>query len=193
LCADHRRRSIRLPGYDYACPGAYFITLVTRRRACLFGDVRNGEMVCNPAGLMIQEVWSSLPERFPNIELGLSQVIPNHFHGIIIINDVGAGLVPAPSRATTSLIKREGPVGIAPTAPTVGEIVGAFKSITTHAYIQGVKSQGWMAFDHRLWQRNYFEHIIRSQEEHHLIYDYLETNPFHWDKDEENPSGSNRS
>jgi putative transposase len=62
---DHHRRSIRLPEYDYASPGAYFITLVTHRRTCLFGDVRNNEMVCNPVSIMIQEVWSSLPERFP--------------------------------------------------------------------------------------------------------------------------------
>jgi putative transposase len=127
---DHHRRSIRLPEYDYASPGAYFVTLVVNRRTCLFEDVRNNEMVWNPVSIMIQEVWSSLPERFPNIELGKSQVMPNHFHGIIIINDVGAGLVPAPFRATTRV------------APTVDEIVGSFKSITTHAYIRGVKTQG---------------------------------------------------
>ena len=123
---NHHRRSIRIKGYDYSSPVGYFVTVVTQDWLGLFGEILNAEMICNPAGNMIQNIWLSLPERYPNIKVDCFQIMPNHFHGIIIINDVGAGLVPAPFRATTSLKKREGPAGV---APTVGENVCSFKLI----------------------------------------------------------------
>ena len=151
------RHSIRLKGYDYSQAGGYFVTIVAQLRAALFGEIRGGEMILNDAGRMVETVWDTLPARFPNIELDIFQIMPTHFHSIIIIHEpVGAGLVPAlalvpaqylepipQSRATTRV------------APTLGDIVGAFKSITTHAYIQGVDESNWPQFHKRLWQRNY--------------------------------------
>jgi REP element-mobilizing transposase RayT len=136
-------------------------------------------MIFNDAGRMVFGEWASLQERFPNIEMGVFQVMPNHLHGIIIIHNpepVGAGLVPAHAiRATTRV------------APTIGGIVGAFKSITTHKYIQGVDEFAWPVFYKRLWQRNYYEHIIRDQADHERIAGYIRDNPVNWDQDEENP------
>jgi putative transposase len=126
---------------------------------------------------MVYAAWQALLQRFPNIENDVFQVMPNHFHGVLVIHNspVGAGLVPAQtSRATTGV------------APTLGKIVGAFKSITTHEYIQGVDKLGWPQFYKRLWQRNYYEHIIRDQADYERIAGYILDNPVNWDKDEEN-------
>lgn len=81
------RRSIRMAGYDYSSPGAYFITLVTFQRACLFGQVLNGELAYSQAGHIIAEYWKAIPDHFPHVELGAFMVMPNHVHGVIIIND----------------------------------------------------------------------------------------------------------
>lgn len=196
----HHRRSIRLRGYDYSQPGAYFVTVVTQDRVCLFGEVVNGEMRLNDVGHMVRQEWADLPSRFPNIDLDAFIIMPNHIHGIIIITDVnpvGAGLVPAQEGATVG----RGPVGaglvpaqegattrVAPTAPnTVGDIVGAFKSITTVQYTYGVKHCGWPPFRGRLWQRNYYEHIVRNEESLNRVRDYILNNPLLWETDRENP------
>lgn len=92
----HHRRSIRLKGYDYSQAGAYFVTMVTQGRACLFGDVVNGVVVLNDLGKIVQKWWDDLPIHFPNIETGAFVVMPNHVHGVIIIVHDGRGAVPAP-------------------------------------------------------------------------------------------------
>jgi REP element-mobilizing transposase RayT len=157
----HHRRSIRLPGYDYSKAGAYFVTIVAQGRESFFGKIVDGTVVLNDAGQMVVAIWESMCERFPNINLGAFVVMPNHFHAIVIIRDVtvGAGLntrngyVPAPVRNA----EREGAATrAAPTkSPTLGSVIGAFKSITTHEYIIGVDEKGWPQFNKRLWQRNY--------------------------------------
>ena len=82
------RRSIRLPGYDYASAGWYFVTICCHKRQNLFGEIRQGEMALNAAGEMVEEWWNKIPEKFPDIELGEFQIMPNHFHAIVI--NVGA-------------------------------------------------------------------------------------------------------
>lgn len=177
------RRSIRLKRYDYTEAGAYFITIVTQSGECLFGEVVNGIMRLNDAGRMVSCVWNELPERFPSIILDAFVVMPNHIHGIIVSasNDdapiripVGAGLVPARHRATTRV------------APTVGDVIGAFKSRVTVEYTRGVRTNGWMPFRGRLWQRNYYEPIIRNEESLNRIRQYILDNPQRWAIDPEN-------
>lgn len=157
----HHRRSIRLKGYDYAQAGAYFVTIVAQGRQSFFGKITGAEMFPHDAGRMIITVWVSLPERFINIELGAFIVMPNHFHAILYI--VGTGFIPALHGRDSSMADVADATGATlVVAPTVGQIIGAFKSITTHEYIKGVDGLGWPRFDKRLWQRNYYEHIIRS-------------------------------
>ncbi len=173
------RRSIRLKGYDYSQAGGYYVTIVTQLRESFFGKICDGEMIFNDAGRMVNIEWGSLQERFPNIETDVFQVMPNHLHGIIIIHNpepVGAGLVPAHATKATTRV-----------APTIGEIVGAFKSITTHKYIQGVDEFAWPVFYKKLWQRNYFEHVLRDLADYERIAGYILDNPLNWDQDEENP------
>ena len=172
---NKNRHSIRLKKYDYSRSGLYFVTICTQNRECLFGNVVNGKMKLNSAGKIIDSVWKSLSKRFP-IVLDEFQIMPNHVH--MIVNIVGAGFMPARGeRATTR---------VAPTV-TLGDIIGAFKSLITHEYIMGVKNNGWKPFDKRLWQRNYYEHIIRTENDLNKIRKYIINNPSMWDRDRNNP------
>lgn len=169
----HHRRSIRLKGYDYSQAGVYFVTICAQHHACLFGNIcmndynlgdhdLAAEMVLNDAGKMIESEWLTLPERFPDIRLHEFTIMPNHFHAIIQI--VGATTRAAPMEE-------------------LGGTVGAFKSLTTGKYIHGVKHGGWPPFDGKLWQRNYWEHIIRNEESYRQIAEYIVTNPARWQND----------
>ena len=192
----HHRRSIRLKGYDYSQARAYFVTICTQDRACLFGKVVNGEMRLNDAGRMVLAEWNMLPERFPHVVLDAFVVMPNHVHGIVVITNpapddtattaptiVGAGLVSAPNDGATTRTTTRTTTRV---APTVGDIVGAFKSRVTVEYIRGVKTSGWPPFRGRLWQRNYYEHIIRHERALNAIRQYIIENPRRWQMDQEN-------
>ena len=176
-----------MTGYDYSTSGYYFVTICTQNRECLFGEIVAGKMVLNTSGKIVEMIWTTLPKRH-DVELDEIQVMPNHVH--LIINIVGATLVVAPlpwgikSRAGITMDLR---AGIKP-APTVGDIIGAFKSLTTHEYIIGVKNNEWKPFDKRLWQRNYYERIIRSEKELNETRRYIRDNPTNWEKDIENPT-----
>jgi REP element-mobilizing transposase RayT len=163
----HHRRSIRLKGYDYSQAGAYFITICINFGQCRLGEVRNGIMVPSPAGIMVAECWYALPERFPNIALDVFTLMPNHAHGNILIEETG-------------LNANQKPV-------VLGNMVGAFKSISTNKYIDGVHEKGWEPFHKRLWQRNFYDRIIRNERELNAIRVYIENNPANWDKDKLHP------
>ncbi len=192
----HHRKSIRLKGFDYSQEGVYFVTICAQNRECLFGTVENGKMILNDAGKMIDTHCNKLTERYWHIILDEYMIMPNHFHGIIIINNkiVGASLVGAQivdtrthSDEMMDTMERAG-TRPAPTNikndPTIGNIIGAFKSITTHEYINGVKNYDWQSFDGRLWQKNYYEHIIRNEQSLREIREYIINNPMNWEKDE---------
>jgi len=208
----HHRRSIRLKGYDYSQAGLYFITICVQNRECLFGNVVNGKMEFNDAGEMVESEWLKLPERFKNIELHEYIVMPNHFHAILQIE--GATLVVALNDDgsfnnpdfqnncdTPNVLKKNNgrsikgqPQGIAPSVKTVGDMVGAFQSIVTVKYIHGVKKMNWQPFNRKLWQRNYYEHIIRDEKSYHTISNYIINNPSNWTTDKYsqlNNSGGN--
>jgi len=170
--AKNNRQSTRLKEYDYAQEGAYYVTICTQERKCLFGRIKDNKMVLNDAGRMIENNWNELLQRFSNIESDEFIIMPNHFHGTIYI--VGAPLVGA----------RNNRAGTRP-APTLGGIIGAFKSITTNEYIRNVKNNNWQSFNERLWQRNYYEHIIRNDKSLHKIQEYIVNNPSTWEKDKE--------
>ena len=172
----HHRRSIRLKGYDYSRAGLYFITICTQNQLCLFGEIENEEMILNDPGIMIDHQWQELSCRFVNIKLYEFIVMPNHFHGIVEF--VGVPLVGTPNGGQPQTMGQ--PQGI---APTVGGVVGAFKSLTTNEYIRGVKNNGWSRFNKKLWQRNYYEHIIRDEKSCYQISEYIQTNPLKWQND----------
>jgi len=205
----HHRRSIRLKGYDYSQAGLYFITICCQDRACLFGKIIVGAslvdaqntvgqpqgigltIILNDAGKMIETEWLSLPNRFKNIQLHEYIVMPNHFHGIlqIISNAVGATLVVAQNEPVAQndneMDNDKGRTqGHAPTTDkTIGDMMDAFKSITTVEYIRGVKNMVWQPFNGKLWQRNFHEHIIRNEKSYQTISEYIINNPSQWNND----------
>ncbi len=193
----HHRRSLRLKGYDYTQPGAYFVTICTQHGECLFGNVTETTMVFSHAGCMVQAIWEQLPQRFLPIELDAYVVMPNHFHAIVIF--VGASLVGAPlvdcqDKAFPVSARSRAGTRPAPTVqnPSLGDVVGAFKSITTNAYINGVRRRSWPPFDRRLWQRNYYEHMVRTERALQAIQQYIADNPARWHLDRYNPVATGR-
>ncbi len=181
----HSRHSIRLPGFDYARPGAYFVTVCTQGRECLFGEVVNGVTVPNAVGKMVQSVWNELPRHYPGVNIDAFVVMPNHLHGIIMLTTVGAGPRACPDKGRACPDKGQ-PQGVAPTMSLIN-VVHRFKSLTTARYRHGVVQWDWRPFFGRLWQRNYYEHIIRNAEELNCIRQYIADNPMQWAMDRENP------
>jgi putative transposase len=176
----HHRRFIRLKGYDYSQAGAYYITIVTWHREFLFGEIVNKVMKLNQRGKIADECWQSIPEHFPNVQLGAYVIIPNHMHGIIIINDMHENRIATNSsqsvgaRHASPLRPRGVPSG------SLGTIIGSFKSAVTKQIGRELNETG-------IWQRNYYEHVIRSDRDLQNKTDYIEANPLLWDEDDENP------
>jgi putative transposase len=171
---DHprpRRRTIRLQGYDYAQAGAYFVTICAEQRACRFGAVVDDEVRLTDAGRMVADEWNGLVVRYPCIEIDAFVVMPNHLHGLMILS----GARPSPDRAPNLR------------APGLGTVVGSFKSTTTVRYTQGVREGRWKPFVKRLWQRSYYEHVVRSERGLASVRQYIADNPLKWALDRENP------
>ena len=185
----HHRRSIRLPDYDYSQPGAYFITMVTYQRDCLFGNIVDGKMHLSAMGQIAEEHWRLIPEHFPQVELGAYVIMPNHVHGIIIINgrsnasafdrrgttmscpDISCPDVSCPDVAREKFGK--------PVRGSIPTIVRSYKASVTRR-IQRERNAT------AIWQRNYYERVIRNDEAHHRISLYIESNVARWVMDNEN-------
>lgn len=183
------RRSIRLKNYDYTSPVAYFVTICIQGRLCLLGHVENGKMVVNDAGKMVEFWWAELIKKFPTVQVDSHMVMPNHFHGIVVL--VGADLRVCPNEEHRREIEKS--TTGAHTGALLPKIVQWFKTMTTNAYIQGFKQSGWPSFSGKLWQRNYYEHIIRNDREWNAIREYIQNNPLNWSLDEENPQRGSKS
>ena len=177
----HRRRSTRLRGYDYSQPGAYFVTICTQDRAALFGEIKDGEMRLNDAGRMVERWWVDLANKFQSVKIDKYVVMPNHFDGIVSIVGADLGVCPGAGARNSS-----GEKGAHVGAP-LPQIIQWFKSMTTNEYIRGVRRLGWPAFSGKLWQRGYYDHIIRSDQALDRIREYIVNNPAKWGEDPENP------
>ena len=166
----HHRRSIRLRGYDYARPGWYFVTICVQDRRPLFGTVVNGRMALTDAGRMVCDVWNEMPAHYPGVGADAFVVMPDHFHGVV---HVGA----PPRGCPNGHAPRDGqPRGVAPTL-SLPDIVHRFKTLSTTRYIAGVTKHGWPRFDGKLWQRNYYDIIVRTDTALANIRAYIRDNP----------------
>lgn len=180
----HHRRSIRLKGYDYSRPGAYFVTICVHDRECLFGDISDGQMHLNEYGKIVQTEWLKSSEIRDEIELDAYQIMPNHFHGIVIIQD-----------GAINRDRGDRPIAPAwPIAPTstsafkmrpksLSSLMAGFQSPVTSKInqLRGTPKQD-------VWQRNYFDRIIRNDNELNRIRKYIIENPMKWNLDKENPN-----
>ena len=160
----HHRRSIRLHGYDYRSDGTYFITLCTVDRSCRFGRVVDGEVVLSEECRIVDATWRWLASNHEYIQLGSYVVMPNHLHGII------------------ARVADEGGSRTAPTSPAhkpLGRLIGAFKTVSTKRVNELLRTPGDL-----LWQRNYWEHIVRTDDSMAKIEDYILNNPRTWESDQ---------
>ena len=175
------RRSIRLGDFVYSQPGAYFVTICTLDRECLFGDVVDGNVALNRLGEIAQRCWHEIPDHFLNVEQDDFIVMPNHVHGLIMI--VGATHTSAlqPILNTAQQPRRIWPGGVK--SGSLGAIIGSYKSAVTRQINTIHNTPGA-----KLWQRNYYEHIIRSDDEINRVRTYISQNPAKWEFDRENPS-----
>ncbi len=206
----HDRRSLRLNGYDYVQAGAYFVTICTQNRMCLFGDIVDGEMQLNDVGRMVRSVWEALPQRFRGMELDAFVVMPNHVHGIITIpgrgescirpddcqqpdsgdhkdRSYGTNRVHGIATFVGAGLALPEEKGAASSAPTLADVVRAFKSLSAICVNRLIMRSG------PLWQRNYFERVIRNERELERIREYIATNLLKWALDRENPQRTGRS
>ena len=159
-----KRRSIRLKEYDYSQAGFYFVTICTEGKRCLFGKITDGKMHSNTAGRIAEKYWKEIPLHYPNVRLDVFTIMPNHIHGILIIenNDERAENIP-PLQKTMS--------------GSVGAIVRGYKIGVSKWFRQNTQTKD-------VWQRNYYEHVIRKDESMLKIQEYILNNPILWEKDE---------
>ena len=206
----HRRRSIRLDGYDYSQEGLYFVTLCTRDRAALFGRITGGRMELNRAGEIAAASWVWLSRRYTRIELDEYVVMPNHLHGIVVIareiesapvkshnvvvsqgaNKKGASRRAPTGRPTNSWLDDDAasermPRHMCSALKPLGGIIGAFKTVSSRKINEFSGNR-----EIKIWQRNYFEHVIRDEKSLERIREYIVCNPAKWQSDKENPSRS---
>jgi REP element-mobilizing transposase RayT len=183
----YRRRSIRLAGHDYTQDGAYFITLCTHGRECLFGQVVDGVIELSLIGQIVYEEWLRTAEIRPYVTLDSFIIMPNHFHTILFLDgdtsDIRAGLVGATWQVAPTETAHADARPKGPKAHSLGAIIGQFKRITTIRINELNNTSGA-----KLWQRNYYEHIIRDERELNDTRLYIDTNPARWDEDGENPA-----
>jgi len=174
---NHHRRSIRLRDYDYREEGVYFVTICTLQRQCLLGDALGGEIQLNHFGLAVEECWEAIPSHFRGVELDGFVVMPNHVHGIIVLVDSMQG-----DRA-----RHASPLHFQPRSQSgsLGTIVGSFKSAATRRINDSQGTHG-----QPVWQRNYYERIIRKENELNSIREYIACNPMCWPQDKNNPANN---
>lgn len=162
----HHRRSIRLRDYDYSQAGAYFVTLVTFQRTEIFGTIVDGTMILNTAGQLVATSWLDLEQQFPGVALDEFIIMPNHLHGVIFLQEPGKS---APMNGVT-----------------LGRIIGALKSLSLQKLIAAVHNGEVEEFPGKVWQRNYYEHVIRNDRDLNAIREYIQDNPLRWELDQEN-------
>ena len=178
----HHRRSIRLRDWDYRATGAYFVTLVAHKRECLFGDVVEGVVELSEYGEIARSEWMASDAIRSEIKLDEFVIMPNHLHGIVWIIVGAQGLVGAHGCAPqlTSRTRADGHPRRLP--KSLGSFIAGYKSAVTKRVNSKRGTPGIP-----VWQRNYYERIIRNEQELDAIRRYILANPIYWTEDMENP------
>ena len=187
----HHRHSIRLKDYDYSRAGAYFVTLCAWQRECLFGEIANGEMVLNDFGRVVRGEWEKTPRMRITVELDVYSIMPNHFHAIFFIHDIPVG-AHCMRPESDAMIQRQPQAHLQMrahvSAPlrrqscSIGSIVAGFKSASTKR-INIIRNNPGSP----VWQRNYYERVIRDDNELVRAREYIVSNPLKWALDQKNP------
>ena len=175
-----KRKSIRLPDYDYTTPGAYHVIICTHKHECLFGEITDGVMRLNAPGLIVVEEWKRSSEIRREIGIDMFMVMPNHFHGIVIITNPNAVYMRATSRSPLQRPVIPKPRG--PKPKSLGAFIAGFKSAAAKR-INILRNTP----NRPVWQRSYYEHVVRNENELNRIREYMLNNPLRWEIDRNNP------
>ena len=174
---QNNRQSSRLQGYDYSSPGYYFVTIVSNNRLPIFGEILQDQIQLSHIGKIVEDCWLEIPKHFQSVTLDEYVVMPNHFHSIVNIveyQNVGARHA-SPYSTNDQNTKSKGTP-----SQSLGAIIGSFKSAAT----KRIHKSGLIK-DQSIWQRNYYEHVIRDDEDYQRIVDYIVFNPMKWEEDQE--------
>jgi putative transposase len=188
----HHRRSIRLQEYDYSGSGSYFLTICAYQRQCLFGEVVNSAMILNEFGAIVADEWEKSAIIRPTLELDTWVVMPNHFHGIVTINNpVGANNNPVGAQSFAPLqfthIDDQHSYELHRKPRSLGSFVAGFKTSVTRR-INAIRETPNIP----VWQRNYYEHIIRDEETWQRLRQYIANNPISWELDQLHPDNPSK-
>jgi len=175
---SYNRQSNRLQGYDYSSPGYYFVTIVSHNRLSIFGEIVSGEVQLNQIGDIVERCWKDIPLHFPDVSLEAYVIMPNHHHGIVKINEnQNVGTM---SETSPFLTKGQDFIPKGSSPRSLGAIIGSFKSATTK------QVHRFGLTNHKtIWQRNFYEHVIRDDEDYQRIVEYVQFNPINWEGDQE--------
>lgn len=177
----YHRRSIRLKGFDYSNNGYYFVTICIWKRLNILGKIENNEIILNDFGKLVFKIWNDIPKNNFGIKIDEFCVMPNHVHGILIINR--RGVIHHALNKNNEI--NQGAINC---APTLGQIIRCFKSRCTYEINKINKTMGL-----KIWQRNYYERIIRNEKEYLKIKEYIKNNPKMWNRDRNNILKKNRN
>ncbi|MBF8265070.1 MAG: hypothetical protein HW384_934 [Dehalococcoidia bacterium] len=201
---EYNPHSSRLKGYDYTQPGAYFVTICTYARMCFFGEIKEGKMFLNKYGDIVHSCWHAIPHHFPDVKRSSFVVMPNHVHGIIIISKLLPPSVPCVETrhvedprfigavSETKVSQNTNEEFQKPVPNSLPTIIRSFKSAVTKRLNELGEN-----LPVTVWQRNYYEHVIRDKKELNRKIQYINSNPVKWEMDEDNPintkkTGTNR-
>jgi putative transposase len=192
----HHRRSIRWQGYNYSQSGAYFITICSQNRECLFGNIEDGKILLNDAGKLVLNFWNDLPNHYENLGLDEVIIMPNHIHGIAVIGMDTVGAIHESPSLNKASFSNELPLHHESSIPNeslnpliqkrrnmiLSKIIGRLKMVSSKHINENRQTHGIS-----VWQRNYYEHIIRNEKSLIDIRNYIINNPINWENDKENP------
>lgn len=173
---QNRRRTMRLVGYNYSALGSYFVTICTHQRKCLFGEIVEGKMRVNSYGQIVKGCWEAIPKHFPHANLQNFVVMPNHVHGVVMIEASATEIDRHHAQEKLGNMMKPG---------TLSTIVRSFKSVTTKQINILRDSKG-----SSVWQRNYYDHIIRDERSFVYIQNYITNNPSTWQQDQLRPKNA---
>jgi putative transposase len=170
--AIHHRHAMRLKGYDYSQSGYYFVNICTRNAMCILGEIQNATIRLSPLGRIVQGCWNEIPSHYTRVRLESFQIMPNHIHAIIGIQEPGRDAArPVP----TEVNHRKG---------ILGNIVGSFKAAATKAVHEAGHFVG-----RTIWQSRFYDHIIRDDVAFYFVQQYIELNPLMWEYSRWNRKG----
>ena len=182
-----RRRSVRLKSFDYSQPAAYFVTVCARDRKSLFGQIVLGKALLNVLGDIVNECWREIPVHFPGVELPIHVVMPNHLHGVLVFHTRARHAVPLQIDLGAASLASDVEAFGTPRERSIPTVVRSFKAAVTKRARQVLRRPNL-----EVWQRGYYEHLIRDHEDFQNTWDYIRWNPQRWEFDEENMRRSNR-